>query len=115
MNIGTVIGEIFLLLLSFLAWYGSIWRHRSANRGASNAIKLPVILAKVVSANNSEGWLDFRALLLQIFVITITPASMLLIANLISQEQFMIWFRYAIAILLILVFADLIRKRGKNQ
>ncbi|PWH15732.1 MAG: hypothetical protein DDG60_05270 [Anaerolineae bacterium] len=115
MNIGTVIGEIFLVLLSLLAWYGSIWRHRSVNRRASNAVRVPVLLANIIGANNSEGWLDFRALLLQIFVITIAPTSMLLIANLISQEQFMIWFRYIIVILFILVLADLIRNGGKNQ
>lgn len=115
MNIGIIIGAIFLVLLSLLAWYGSIWRHRSVNRRTSNAIRVSKVLANIVGANNTEGWLDVRALLLQIFVITIAPASMLLIANLISQEQFMIWFRYITVILLILVFADLIKNSGKNQ
>lgn len=109
MQPGLMIGEIFLLLTSVASWLFSISLHRTVQSEGSNAIKLHPLLAKIFGSSTASGILDIRGLLMQVLVLTITPAIGLYIAGFISNLQFAQWYRSIILIVVLFVFFELFR------
>lgn len=110
MQIGTLIGELFLAITSIVSWVFASFLHKTIGERSPNAVRIPLIIATILG-NSKLGLLDFRGVLIQLLILTMSPAIAVYIAGIISHQQFTYWYRGVAIFLLAIIIIELVKNR----